>query len=181
MADLTLAWMIDKFTPFIAFNQDYLLQQVDANIAANFATKEHPEKPVWQWGLGKVYDSLTFPTNIAGTGYRNPGRYLELDYESNKPKTPITPLQQTNEYVHASVRARYNYGLDAWGAKYNTQPLQPFKQVTGRLDDGRSCAVWEYTGSDAVGAKVLREAPLGKMELKLLEKDPEMKSNLFLG
>jgi hypothetical protein len=56
------------------------------------------------WAMGKVYDSNTFPQSLMGTRVRTPGRYERTNYHTARPTGQM--LQNTEEYIHASVRAR---------------------------------------------------------------------------
>jgi hypothetical protein len=198
IADLTLAWMIDHLSPMIEFNTKYLPTQVQANIALNYlppptaassattskATAASKSLKPWRYGLGTVYDSDTFPYSLAGSSQRTPGTYHELNYTTGKPTKVM--LRQTNEFVHASVRARIKFGgTDANGKQYDPEGLEDWELVQGTEAMGSPSgtgtgALWMYRGSDA-GAKgrVLEEDTLGKTELMVLDLDPEMKQNLF--
>lgn len=113
-ADITLAWMLDQLSgdeykssesydpsKWIEFEDDYIKDQQ----AQNLLYYERHHQPIRKWGLGGVFDSFTFPQCLAGYITRRPGRYHKMN-----PKTghyiKDQLLQNTNEYIHASVRAR---------------------------------------------------------------------------
>jgi hypothetical protein len=158
----------------------YLVEQVTEAILAK-KTKTTPNKHIWRWGLGKIYDSLTFPMNLIGSTVRTPGRYKELDYDSGKPTNPQKMLTGTNEFIHASVRARYSYGHDAWKNKYKSPALDRWSMIRKTMDDGSLSVTWQYNGrrGDLANGRVIPEAKLGKFEKLLLLRDPKMKEDLF--
>jgi hypothetical protein len=194
VSDLTMAWMIDHLSPMIDFNIDYLSSQVQANLKLNYAPKQTetatpPAKTTpafnalkpWHYGLGTLYESDTFPYSLVGSSKRMPGAYHQINYLTGKPNKEM--LRQTNEFVHASVRARVQFGgTDANGKPYHSKALQDWELVPAGKDEAGTAtgATWKYRGSDA-GAKgrVLQEDTLGQTEMTLLDLDPEMKTNLF--
>ncbi|GAB7353947.1 hypothetical protein MBLNU459_g4549t2 [Dothideomycetes sp. NU459] len=113
-ADITLAWMMDQLSGdeykasesydpknWIEFEDEYIKTQQDENLDWYKANQQ----PIRKWGLGAIFDSFTFPQCLAGYVTRRPGRYHKMNpktghFISNK------LLENTNEYVHASVRAR---------------------------------------------------------------------------
>ncbi|GAB7366492.1 hypothetical protein MBLNU230_g8285t1 [Neophaeotheca triangularis] len=126
MADITLAWMMDQlaghstypsdrelcpdFLPFrpldwIKFDHPYIshLYHQQTKYYAHHGGGSRG------WGMGRVYDSLTLPQSLVGAKTRVPGRYHRTFYHSGK-IDPKRPLHNTNEYIHASVRARLDFG-----------------------------------------------------------------------
>ncbi|TLD27763.1 hypothetical protein E2P81_ATG11051 [Venturia nashicola] len=115
MSDITLAWMMSQLATIstnspktnmmnIAFTmepQNYLLGEVNADKAQY--PKGTPPR-AWAWGLGDLINSFVFPANIVGKHTRTPGKYHRLRYDNGKPTNDL--LVNTNEYLHASVRAR---------------------------------------------------------------------------
>ncbi|KAI7125671.1 hypothetical protein KC324_g17648, partial [Hortaea werneckii] len=115
MANITLAWMMDQ-------------------LAGN--TMEHPEDfrhhdwiqfddellDTWGWARGKIYDSNAFPQSLAGQKTRLPGRYHGTFYESGN-EDPHRLLEDTNEYIHSSVRARIDMGGN--GVETNSKKVFP--------------------------------------------------------
>jgi hypothetical protein len=121
-ADLTLAWMMDhmsgKHLPDPSkFQSRHWIQFDDAYIDLCFKhttnyynTLPEPLSTVYRgWAMGKLYNTLTFPQNLAGKCFRRPGRYHRTDYVTGRIK-PDQLLHNTHETVHASVRARIALG-----------------------------------------------------------------------
>lgn len=108
ISDITLAWMMSQLATIsahdpkmnIAFDKTYLLAEVKAN---KDAYKKPPARD-WVWGLGALLNSYTLPANIIGKHIRTPKAYHKLRYDNGKPLSDL--LVNTNEYLHASVRAR---------------------------------------------------------------------------
>jgi hypothetical protein len=176
-ADLTLAWMMNHLKDLLEVNESYLFNQVTDNINANYGPKQKSASlKQWHWGLGTVYNPLTFPTNLAGSTTRLPGRYHAVVYSTNKP-IPDKLLKNTNEMFHASVRARVDNSKEG----YKPNSLAGWVRSVRTNDDGTTQAIWTYQGNDdsmAVG-KVMEEAPLGDYEKALLARDPTTMSSLF--
>jgi hypothetical protein len=120
IADVTLAWMMDQLagntTPhpngdkepldWIAFNEDYINYW---NELEGDYYEEHRLPQYRGWGMGYIYDTVYFPTSLTGTRTRTPGRYLKTVYATGKP-APGKLLENTNEFIHCSVRARMDLG-----------------------------------------------------------------------
>lgn len=112
-----MAWMMDQLSgdehrssesydqsKWIEFEDNYIRGQQSENLDWY---KENSQ-PIREWGLGGIFDSFTFPQCLAGHTIRTPGRYHKMD--------PVTGsfmrnrlLENTNEYIHASVRARKEF------------------------------------------------------------------------
>jgi hypothetical protein len=119
IADITLAWMMDQlagnttdhkhgFNPhdWIHFNEEF----IDFWKEDEAQWYEEHKKPEYKgWGMGYLYDTVYFPTSLTGTRTRAPGRYMRTVYETGKPD-PTQPLENTNEMMHACVRARMDLG-----------------------------------------------------------------------
>ncbi|KAI6793322.1 hypothetical protein KC361_g6222 [Hortaea werneckii] len=71
--------------------------------------EDHKDPSYKGWARGKIYDSNTFPQSLAGQKTRLPGRYHGTFYESGN-EDPHRLLEDTNEYIHSSVRARIDMG-----------------------------------------------------------------------
>jgi hypothetical protein len=172
--------MISQLSPFIEFNETYLVQQLVKTAANNAAAGM---KPV-SWGLGTVYEALTFPTSMGGSALRSPSRYHRLVYQTGKPLSDL--LNPTNEYFHASVRARMQFGgmtQDLKTPYTKSKVLQGWTLSSKKAEDGTTKWVWAYGPPDGDDEqcfkKELEEAPLSELELSILEKDPVMYANLF--
>ena len=128
IADVTLAWMMDQlagntiddpdsFRPlnWIKFDDDYLtdLQNCDVvkDIVEEREEKQEEEKNGSKyrlWAMGYIYNTVYFPTSLTGTIVRGPGRYRKTNYETGKPEKRY--LEDTQERIHSSVRARIDLG-----------------------------------------------------------------------
>ena len=113
-ANLTLAWMMDQLSgahvpeaardprDWIAFDQDYI--DLCFKHATNYYNSQ-PDGAVYRgWGMGKLFNSCTFPQSLAGKRVRTPGRYHETDYDTGNYTSQL--LENTHEHIHASVRVR---------------------------------------------------------------------------
>lgn len=115
MANITLAWMMDhlagntvehkygfKHHDWIQFDEQYIDHWYDCETDWY---EKHQKEPYQGWARGKLYDSNTFPQSVLGQRIRGPGRYHGTFYESGTvDKNRV--LENTNEFIHASVRAR---------------------------------------------------------------------------
>jgi hypothetical protein len=121
-SDLTLAWMMDHMSGKhtadpSTFHSRHWIQFDDAYIDLCFrhttnyyATLPAADAAAYRgWAMGKLYNTLTFPQNLAGKRFRRPGRYHKTDYVTGRIKRDQL-LHNTHETVHASVRARIALG-----------------------------------------------------------------------
>jgi uncharacterized protein (DUF2235 family) len=119
MANITLAWMMDhlagnmledrsKFQrhDWLQFDEEYVERWYDCQLDWY---EKHKEAPYKGWARGKLYDSNTFPQSLAGQRTRGPGQYHRTFYETGKTNF-AKPLENTNEQIHSSVRARMDMG-----------------------------------------------------------------------
>jgi len=173
VSDITLAWMMSQMSAFIDFNADYLKEQILEN-KKSFES----QKQKWTWGLGTLRNSLTFPTSLGGSLVRTPHLYHVTDYASGRPDPAL--LQNTNEHIHASVRARAILGGKTHDGKpYSSDALADWKLVD-KDGPGGSPARWVYKGKDQAGkGKVMVEDELGVFERIGLEEDHEAVAKLF--
>ena len=111
---------------------------------------------------------------LLGTSTRTPGQYKRLDSKTGE--ATKTPMCDTNEHIHPSVRSRIKLdgpGLANKGV-YKPDALKEFDLVQSG-DEGPSAVHWELRKSDASGSDViLQEDKLGENELKLLKKSPKI-------
>jgi uncharacterized protein (DUF2235 family) len=171
-SDITLAWMMSQLAPFVEFNEDYLMEQVHFNREAY-----RQNNKTWAWGLGALNNSMTFPTNLAGSTTRTPDNYHVTNYASGKP-TP-TLLQNTHEYVHASVRARAILGGKSYDGKdYFSDALEDW-ELDGEHSGSGKPARWIHRGTE--NGKTMTEDALGYFEKKILEQDGQTAAQLFGG
>ena len=178
-ANITLAWMMSQTSPFIDFDEHYILDQYDENMNHYEETEQEPRP----WSFGKIYRSLTGFYILGGRTTRTPGGYTRVD--PNTGRSTGKPLRQTNEYVHSSVRARIKLkgpGVEDMGV-YDGHPLDPYKLKTmDELVNGPPVMLWQLR-SRRKGGKLrdLPESPLWRMELQLLEESPKIEEYLMKG
>ncbi|KAI9833971.1 MAG: hypothetical protein M1826_005876 [Phylliscum demangeonii] len=164
LSNLTLAWMMQQLSPFIEFDLTYLHKQ-NQLVQDRYKTAKKPPRP---W---------------AGD------HYFRTDRASNRPTKDL--LLDTEEYVHASVRARYgfvNLGVGDRGP-YNPAALKQWRLVPdggvgggGGASHGQGRYHWQYIGKDArfpTANNVLPEDVLGPIELELLRLDPQSEAALL--
>ncbi|KAI9763822.1 MAG: hypothetical protein M1840_009076 [Geoglossum simile] len=171
IADVTLAWMMNQLKGMITFDDKYLEFQYALTKKWQIAhyTKER------EWALGLIPNSSSGIMSLAGGETRNPGRYMRIDPDTH---ASIAPLQNTNEYIHASARVRLGLrdskGIDDKGTPYKCAALDGWKisgiddDGDGVVDRGVSGAGVEWRYNKAGQNKTLAEAPLGDMEKELL-------------
>ncbi|KAH8811938.1 hypothetical protein F5884DRAFT_783894 [Xylogone sp. PMI_703] len=113
LSNITLAWMISQIEDhdggILSFDHSYLDWLQDKNTKAYVTNKES----IRPWGLGEIYNSMMRDSvlNIAESLYlapRTPGRYCRIDTDTGKQTK--TPLTNTMESVHRSVRVRITDG-----------------------------------------------------------------------
>ncbi|KAL8786866.1 MAG: hypothetical protein Q9195_008023 [Heterodermia aff. obscurata] len=164
MADLTLTWMISHLSPFLSFHPEYISYIHEQNIDYYTAQKT----PLRHWSLGKIYNSTTGIEALAGSKVRTPGRYRQL---SSSGEDGGRWLEDTQEYVHASVRLRI--GLGGLGTEdkgpYKPRAMEGWKCFSNGVEGG-----WKWVYEDEVAERKieLREDELGEVELGLLMESP---------
>jgi hypothetical protein len=172
-SDISLAWMMSQLSPWIEFNEDYLMEQVRLN-----RESYKNGKKTWTWGLGPLNNSMQFPTSLAGGTTRTPDNYYVTDYASGKPTAAF--LKNTNEHVHASVRSRVLLGGKSYDGKdYFSEALADWK-LENEHATGEKPARWVYQGKkEDNNEKVMSEDTLGYFEKKILEQDENAATQLF--
>lgn len=176
LANITLAWMMDQLEPYLDLRHEYLHEQEDES--SRYYKRE--EGSVRPWAFGQIYNSLTGLFTIGGSAFRTPGFYKVIDPSSGRATSE--PLRQTNEYIHASVRARYK--LDGPGVAdkgyYEPRALTDnYKLVvdygpTANTKSGNPEVNWKLKWKDDDGAVTrLPEAPLFQNERDLCRRDPK--------
>ncbi|KAG6986397.1 hypothetical protein G7Y79_00102g101510 [Physcia stellaris] len=167
MADITLTWMISQLTPFLDFHPTYIAYLHTLN-KAYYASHHLPPR---HWSTGKIYNSATGIQLLAGSKVRTPGRYREYS-SSGEDRGRL--LEDTKEYVHASVRFRM--GLGGLGTEdrglYKPEALNGWMlHKVGKGDGGGEVGLGVWGGGG--GRKVqLMEDELGEVELELLRESP---------
>lgn len=178
IANITLSWMMSRLEPFLDFRPDFLISQLEAQRAYYKSTDQ---KVRW-WSFGEIYRTVKGPYALTGTKTRTPGAYQRVDPYTGKQTGK--KLKNTNEYIHASVRARV--GLRGPGPQdrgdYNPPALAdwtfepepaPVGAAThgqgGNLSDGMM-VVWNFRGDKDRhdGQTRIPEAVLLETELALL-------------
>lgn len=153
--------MISQLSSLLSFDYSYLDQQHELTLQYYRQNHEAPRP----WGMGKLYDSGTGITAIAGKKVRTPGRYFCTDTGTGK--TTGRKMRDTQEHVHACVRIRKDLGGLGTEDKgrYKPTSLVGWRLAgSGQQHDVR----WEYGGKEGVPAVVLPEDRLGEVELRLL-------------
>lgn len=115
-ANISLAWMMDQLAghsssttsrqsdQWIEFDEDYLpyLHRLNRDWYQS-------NPPKFSWANGALIRSFGFPMSLAGYINRTPGRYRKVDGITMKMQDHVL-LRDTNEFIHASVRARMELG-----------------------------------------------------------------------
>ena len=149
LANLTLAWMIDRCRPFLDFDSEYISRLVDVDHHPwqwHHDWKDRKDKAEMGefdmeyqgWGCGMWYDSYKRGQTWSWK-YRTPGAYGGA----------------TNETIHASVRERWlSRGLRTGPAVWRPKALNGFG--LREAADGK----WEWVKKDSKGkeALVIQEA-----------------------
>ncbi|KIW38353.1 uncharacterized protein PV06_09325 [Exophiala oligosperma] len=175
LANITLAWMMSKLEPFLDFRPNFLMTQWDENRAYYKSTGQ---KTRW-WGWGEIYNSLKGLYSFTGARTRTPGAYYRVDPDG---RTTGKRLKNTNEYIHASVRARL--GLQGPGVQdrgiYDPPALRDWtfdtEHVPGNGPDGLM-VVWTDRGgrgNKKGGQDKIPEARLSETEMVLLRQSPRV-------
>ncbi|EIM79463.1 uncharacterized protein STEHIDRAFT_69453 [Stereum hirsutum FP-91666 SS1] len=115
LADLSLSWMIDLCRPFLSFDLANINLEIDLSLnpwkirsKKRMAHKDGPPDVEWKgWACGKWYDSYKNGKTWSWK-YRTPGMY-ENERELEK--------GDTNETMHASVKARWDMLRPSWRPK----------------------------------------------------------------
>ncbi|KAI9824223.1 MAG: hypothetical protein M1832_002030 [Thelocarpon impressellum] len=174
LANITLAWMMSELAPFLTFSRSYFSRQVRLNRQYYVETGQD----VRPWSFGEIYDSMKGIYVVASTEVRTPGEYNTYSRHLE------IPIYETNEFVHASARARIGLrgpGVEDEGT-YDCLALHRWENVVRRREvDGelRREIVWEkYDGRDDTRL-VLPEDTLGPFELDLLNSDPAVRDRIL--
>lgn len=171
MADITLTWMISQLTPFLDFRPSYIAY-LHAQNEAYYSSNHLPPR---HWSTGKIYNSATGIQLLAGSKVRTPGRYRELT--SSRGADSGRLLEDTKEYVHASVRFRM--GLGGLGTEdrglYKPEALNGWTLwETGKGGGDGEAGKWVWVFGEMVAGRRLElmEDELGEVELGLLRESP---------
>lgn len=127
------------------------------------------------WSFGKIYDSATGLFALGGKVIRTPGEYMRIDYRTAEQTN--RPLKNTNEYIHASVRSRFNLQGPGYADRgvYDPKALRPW---TLKYEPGiKNMPTSWYWSLD--GAHILPEAPLRPVEKILLKNSPDVEEEVY--
>lgn len=170
LANITLAWMMAQLDPFLDFNRGYVLRQERQSEDYYHSTGQRPRP----WSFGLIENSMTGVYALGGGTTRKPGEYKRVDPDNGQ-ETDI-PLQDTHEYMHPSVRARYR--LRGPGEKdkgrYDPDALANWRLVVEYPDgeNGKPDVYWRAKRRN-MPTKILPEAPLWGIERDLADTDPD--------
>jgi hypothetical protein len=170
---------MSNLSPWLDFDPGYLKEQRLENQKFNASLKPPLTRG---WALGRIYESCKFPTSLGGREPRTPQTYTRTNYFTGKDTKE--PLEDTNEAMHASVRARLLTGgkgyedvgpyepesLLEWNLHKGEQEVYSDEVVPSGEGDKR--VRWVYRGGEkAFEGRVLFEDQLGEFELELLRLD----------
>ncbi|KAF2424255.1 hypothetical protein EJ08DRAFT_652495 [Tothia fuscella] len=173
-ADISLTWMISKLSKFISFDVIVLKEQYHKLGSAD------SKRP---WACGQIHDPFaTWYKKIGGYEKRTPMEYNRYSHDTGKEMVPTTPLQNTCEKIHPSVRLRMGLpgkgledrgeyapaALDGWSVVGVRAPtagnvkLQQIQEVQRKI-------FWQK------GAKRMEEEIMSELEWELLKtSDPSV-------
>ena len=134
-SNITLAWMMSQLQGLLDFDEDYIdyLHQLQVQHEVKKG------KTVRSWGLGKLVNSEAGIRVLAGSKVRTPGQYHATDPHTGA--STKTPLRNTHEHIHPSVRVRLALKGKGIGDKglYEPEALKGWKLVStsdGDVDKG---------------------------------------------
>jgi hypothetical protein len=173
IANVSLAWMMAQFAPFLDMYPDYILREEKENI--QYYRAHH--KKVQPWSFGTIYNSMTGIYVLGGSTTRTPGKYYAVDPDTGQ--TTNRPLRDTCEYMHPSVRTRirlHGPGLEDQG-RYDPKFLDDWtlviKYQSGK--DKKPMIYWKARFEETnVSTRILPESPLWNFERELLDLYKEM-------
>lgn len=168
-ANITLAWMMSQLQGLLDFDEEYVeyLHQLQMQ------HEREKRKTVRGWALGELVNSRAGIRALVPSKVRTPGQY-----HATNPQTGTdtkTPLHNTNEYVHPSVRVRLALkGKDIGDHRvYHPKALQGWKLANtsqSHVDEGDPRAEgFEWIlekGRDGLDV-VLKEDQMGSIERRL--------------
>lgn len=172
---------MSNLSPWIHFNPNYLHDQASLN---HFYNESH-KLPLPRWGCGPIYSPSSW-WKIIGSFTRTPDLYHRTNYTTGMSLPEM--LENTEERVHASVRARMKFGgKNADGSTTYKSPalknwaMQTVKGVKTDPAPAHTLVEWVYTGKSKDGlGKIMIEDVLGDFELQLMDLvDPDAKTALL--
>ena len=117
ISDLTLAWMVNQLTPFLEFDNQYVLNQQKQNVQfyKDKQTKD-AQVQIRTWAMGWIQPNDGGLLNtLTGRQVRTPGEYHATSPETGK--VLEQKLVKTCEFIHPSVR--YRRDADGQGVTKN--------------------------------------------------------------
>ncbi|KAF9465792.1 hypothetical protein BDZ94DRAFT_1159583 [Collybia nuda] len=153
LADIALAWMIERCTPFLSFDPkelDYI-----SDLHRNPKPTSRPEnegkydKVYKGWAKGRLYDSYReslYTVQAQGWRYRRPGEYGAKEGADGHSVA-------TEEVMHASVRVRWNARQELRWKPESLSGFEPRQKATGGWE-------WFRPGKWGKPDLVIAEAPI---------------------
>ncbi|KIW97384.1 uncharacterized protein Z519_02776 [Cladophialophora bantiana CBS 173.52] len=182
LADITLAWMISKLEPFLDFRPNALMGLWEENRAYYKQTRQRTR---W-WSFGEILETVKGLYALTGARTRTPGNYFRTDPDTGRPTSKR--LRGTNEFIHASVRARL--GLQGPGVQdrgnYDPPALRDWTfdvEFVGPGHGGNQdglMVMWNNHGrssrrrGEKGGQERIPEEKLSETELVLLKQSPRV-------
>lgn len=175
LANITLAWMMSKLEPFLDFRANFLIGLWEEN-RRSYKISGQKTRP---WAFGELYNSVKGFYSLTGTKTRTPGNYYRTDPQNGRPTSKR--LKNTNEFIHASVRARL--GLQGPGPQdrgiYDPPALKDWTFEAEMLPPGQGgnadhlAVIWtDHNAKNTGGQQKIPEAMISETELVLLKQTP---------
>ncbi|KIK54083.1 hypothetical protein GYMLUDRAFT_1024368 [Collybiopsis luxurians FD-317 M1] len=143
IADLTLAWMIDRCRPFLDFDSKYI------NLLVSLDHQPWNIHSSDRWGRGRWYDSYRQGQTWTWK-YRTPGAYTDDDGET----------KETNETIHPSVLARWQSSREEGGKMRDGPGVWAPKALRGFEPRAGAHGNWEWVKKkNGKEVLIIREAP----------------------
>ncbi|KAI9672912.1 MAG: hypothetical protein M1829_004462 [Trizodia sp. TS-e1964] len=157
IANITLAWMLGQVGELLEVDPEYLEGEYEnlVDFYKNSTPPIHPEAP---WAMGEIY-STTGITALSGNAVRTPGFYHRVDPLTGRPTPEM--LQNTHEYVHPSVRIRYQLKGGDVNEKNLTHPHKVWTCPT-LTEHGWTLVQSGSTNARTAKAQVLSSGPAFK-------------------
>lgn len=180
-ADITLAWMVQQLSEYLAFDYAVLKEQYyqpQGIMPVGRRPKDNNERP---YACGTIHDAMTALYELGGLGRRTPDGYNFYDHMTGREKKPLQPLVNTCEMIHPTVRLRLGLpGKGLWDkGQYDAVALHGWtchgtrassQSASGPLDlqqiqEGQKAIHWDNTTQPG---KRMPEALLGPIEYDLM-------------
>ncbi|KAF1920851.1 hypothetical protein BDU57DRAFT_440200 [Ampelomyces quisqualis] len=174
IADISLAWMMSQFEPFLDMRDEFLFEQDEQN--EKYYKKVEGE--IRPWSFGRLYSELT---GLFALGGSTVSHYTAVDPHSGR--ATDRPLRQTNEYIHPSVRTRFKLegpgildrgAYEARGLTANYKLVVDYGPDIAKVASADPEVYWKIRSRDTDGVRTLPEAPLWRLERELARKDPRI-------